>query len=180
MANSNYNGIYYVDTAGIISKTALSIKGILWVPAAITNAFDLNFWDEGSPSYTGSFNASSATGVVTETDTDTHTLSAAQFPATSVVKILAQSSCVAANKTYHLIGTVGDNHAYTVDPVGTMTDESAKEYAVSVFPARAFFNCSASSVTNAFESKYHYLGGVWIPNLVAETVTSGSYAIIYT
>ena len=89
------------------------------------------------------------------------------------------STCVTANKTYHLIGTAGNDAAFTVDPVTTLTDETTKEYHAQVYPARAFFNATCTGITNDFESKYAYLGGVWVDNLIAETITSGAYAIIY-
>jgi hypothetical protein len=179
MANSVSGNTIYCDTAGILYKGKLIIDGILYVPHAITDVIDLNFWDEATITSDTGFSASIASGVVTETNVDTHTLSAANFPATSVVKFLSDAQCLTANKTYHLIGTVGDNHAFTVDPVTTLTDETAKKYHAQVFPAKAFFNATCTGITGDFSSQYYPLGGVRVDNLICEAITSGAYAIIY-
>jgi len=117
-------------------------------------------------------------GTVTDADTAHDVLSSTAFPATSVVKVLGGSGSVNYHR-YHLIGTAGDNDAIIIDG-STWGDEASKTYEIISYPARAFFNATCTGITNDFSSQYYYLGGVYVPNLIAETITSGAYAIIYT
>lgn len=180
MANSTYAGVYYVDTAGIISQIPMWIKGILYVPHAITDVLDLNFWDEGNAN-TGShtfMTATASSGTVTDADTAHDALTSAAFPATSVVKVLGGSGSTTYHR-YHLIGTAGNDDRIIIDG-STWGDEASKTYEIISYPARAFFNATCTGITNDFSSQYYHLGGVYVPNLIAETITSGAYAIIYT
>jgi hypothetical protein len=177
MANTQYGNVIFANAAGILSKGPLRIRAIQFYPKAVTDLIDLNFWDESETTSESFFNASIASGVVTETSGTT--LSAASFPATSVVKIALDSGCTAANKTYHLIGTAGNDAAFTVDPVTTLTDETTQNYHTFVYPARPFFNALCQTVTNSMESKWHYFGGVWVPNLILEAISTDAYALIY-
>jgi hypothetical protein len=181
MANSVYQGVHYVDSAGIISKVPLCIESITFYPKAVADVLDLNFWDEGN-AVSGSevfVNASIATGVLTETDVDAHTITAARFPAASVIKIIGGDG-LAANHTYHLLNDAGDNHEFETQPTGSLTDEGPVDFHMICYPARAFFNCLVPTLANTMESKHHYFGGVHVPNLICEGISTDSYAIIYT
>jgi hypothetical protein len=181
MTNTLYSGVHYVDLAGIISKVPVYVEGILFVPHAITDVLDLNFWDEGNAVSDSEifFSASGVTGTITESVTTNDTLTAARLPATNVIKVLEGSGTV-DNHTYHLIGTAGDNDKFIVDPTTSWTDEATKKYHTKTYPARPFFNCTCTGITNDFSSQYYPLGGVYVPNLICEAITSGAYAIIYT
>jgi hypothetical protein len=182
MTISVYQGAHYVSTAGIVSTVPLYIEGILFVPHAITDVIDLNFWDEANATTASDLflKASAASGTVTDDSSGSRDIiTSTAFPDAGVVKVLATSGLV-ANKKYHLIGIQGDNDAFIVDPAASWGDENNVNYHIICYPARDFYNCSFSGITNDFESKYVYMGGVYVPNLACNAVTSGSYAIIYT
>jgi hypothetical protein len=181
MANSLYGNVWYVDTAGIISKSPIWIRGIMFYPNTQADAILFNWWDEANVLYEGSFNASSDTGTITETNTSTHTLTSARFPATNVVQFLANSSCVADNKTYHLIGTAGNDHRIIVDPTSTMTDESTKDYHVKVYPSRVAIHMIQPADTNQYSMWMPFPGpkGFEFHNLVLESISSTCSAQLY-
>jgi hypothetical protein len=183
MANSQTGNFIYCDTAGILSKAPLCIEWIQYVPHAVTDVLDLNFWDEANPVSGSSRNVASCTITGTNTLTDADTggvLTAARYPATDILKLYTVGegggNGSALNHTYHLIETAGDNNAIVTGT--TLTNETTMRQKMICYPSAPFFNVTCSSVTNAFETKFHYLGGVLVPNLIAETITSGASAII--
>ena len=181
MANTLYGNVWVCATAGIISKEPIWVRGVMFYPNTQNDSVLFNWWDEGNVLYEGSFNASSSTGVITETNVDTHTLTAARFPATDVIRFMPDSTCLAANETYHLIGAAGDDHAITVDPVTTMTDESTKEYHVFVYPSRVAIKMVQPKDTNEYSMWMPFPGpmGFRFPNLTLETISSTCSAILY-
>jgi hypothetical protein len=179
MANSVYQGVHYVDTVGIISKVPLWIQAILYYPNAVSNALDLNFWDETTAALDSYMTATASSGTVTDADTGHNVLTSTACPDGSVVQVLSGDGD-AGNKTYHLIGTAGNDDRIIITPTSTWADEAAKTYRFKVFPARAFFNCLQPTATNTHESKFQFFGGAYVPNLICEGITASSYAIIYT
>jgi len=181
MSNSNYAGVYYVDTVGIVSKIPLCIRAIQFYPKAVSDAIDLNFWDENpSNVLLDSFmTATVSSGTVTDDDTAHNVLTSTACPDGAVVQVLGGSGSTTYH-TYHLIGTQGNNDAIVITPTTTWGDETSKTYRFKVHPARAFFNALQPTVTNTFESKFHYFGGVRVPNLICETLSTDAYALIYT
>jgi hypothetical protein len=179
MANSTYGNTIYCDTAGILSQGPLIIRGILYVPHAITDVIDLNFWDEANPTASSNLfmTATASSGTVTNDDTAADVLTSAAFPATSVVKVIKGSGSATYHR-YHLIGTAGNDDRFIIDG-STWGDETSKTYEIISYPARAFFNATCTGITNDFSSQYYPLGGVRVENLICETITSGAYAIIY-
>jgi hypothetical protein len=179
MANSVYQGVHYVDTVGIISKVPLRIRAIQFYPNAVSDALDLNFWDETTAALDSFMTATASSGTVTDADTGHNVLTSAACPDGSVVQVLSGNGAV-GNKTYHLIGTAGNDDRIIITPTSTWADEATKTYRFKVFPQRAFFNCLQPTVTNTHESKFHYFGGVCVPNLICETLSTSAYALIYT
>jgi hypothetical protein len=180
MANAVYQGIHYVDTAGIISQVPLWVQGILFIPHAITDVLDLNFWDEGNAvaaSHTF-MKASVSSGTVTDDSASHDALTSAAFPATDVVKVIGGTGAAAYHR-YHLIGTAGNDDRIIIDG-GTWGDENNKTYEIICYPARPFFNATCTGITNDFTTQWYYMGGIYVPNLICETCTSGGTAIIYT
>ena len=179
MANATYNGIIYADTVGILSKIPLYIRAIQFYPAAVSDVVDLNFWDEGNAYTTMTMTATASSGTVTDASASRNLLTAANFPDGAVVKV-THGDGAAANHTYHLIGTAGNDDRIIITPTSTWADETTKNYTLTSYPQRPFFNALQSTVTNTHESKFHYLGGVYVPNLILETISSNAYVLIYT
>ena len=176
MANATYGHIIYADTVGILSKTPLYIDWINFYPNAVTDAFDLNFWDEANPISGGDtfFNATASSGTVTDTDTDHDVMTSTAFPDGGVVLVQETTGAV-ANKTYHLIGTQGTDDAFVVTPTSTWGDEATKDYKVITYPQRPFFNGLNSTVANTMESRHFYLGGTRVENLILEAISTSAY-----
>ena len=178
---ASYQGIHYVDAAGIISKVPVYVQAVLFSPHAMTDVLDLNFWDEANAvadSHTF-FTATPSSGVITDDDTGHDVMTAAAFPATDVVKVIAGSGSTTYH-TYHLIDTAGDNDHFHITPTTTWGDETSKTYEVIVYPSRPFFNATCTGITNDFTTQWYYMGGIYVPNLICETCTSGGTALIYT
>jgi hypothetical protein len=176
MANSNYGGVIYCDAAGILSKIPVYVVGILQYPAAVEDALDLNFWDENS-----ALGESYITGTVHATN---HIDSTGSFTDTTiwadgnVVKLSQYSGTYKTeNETYHLIGTRADNTLTAVE--ASFTADSECKMKLTSYPTRPFFNCLQPKVADSHQSKWHYMGGIYAPNLVCEGITASSYAIIY-
>jgi hypothetical protein len=181
MANALYGNILHADTVGILSKTALKILGVNFYPAAVSDAFDLNWWDEANAiaDTTVDTVATAVSGTVTDDNGALNLLTSA-FADGAVVKV-NKSSGLAANRTYHLIGTVGNNDRFIVTPTASWTDEANVRYSMVAYPSRPFLNGLQPTVTNTHESKYWYFGsrGVWVPNLVLEAISTSAYLQIF-
>ena len=186
MANALYGNVFHVDTVGIVSKTPLKIMGVNFVPNAVSDAFDLNFWDEANEvsGSNRSLGNCTITGTNTFTDADTGVvLTAARYPATNVLKIFKTweggGSGSTANHTYHLIETAGDNNAIVT--AASLTNEANKSYKIAAYPARPFLNGLQPTATNTHESKYWYFGehGVWVANLILEAISTSAYLQIF-
>ena len=179
MANSVCQGVHYVDTVGIISKIPLRIRAIQFYPAAVSDVLDLNIWDETTAALDSFMTATASSGTVTDADAGHNVLTSAACPDGSVVQVLGGSGS-ATYHTYHLIGTAGNDDRIVITPTSTWGDEAAKTYRFKVFPQKPFFNALQSTVANTHESKFHYFGGVCVPNLICETLSTSAYALIYT
>ena len=179
MANATYGGVIYADTVGILSKIPLWIRAIQFYPAAVSDVLDLNFWDEGNAYTTTFITATASSGTVTDASTSENLLTAANFPDGAVVKVW-EGSGSATYHTYHLIGTAGNDDRIIITPTTTWGDEAAKTYKITSYPQRPFFNALQSTVANTHESKFHYFGGVYVPNLILEAISTSAYALIYT
>jgi hypothetical protein len=180
MANATYNGIIYADTVGILSKIPICVRAIQFYPNAVSDVLDLNFWDEGNPITATHLvmTATASTGTVTDDDATRNVLTSA-FADGAVVKVLSGSGS-AANKTYHLIGTAGNNDRFIVTPTASWGDEANKFYEIVAYPQRPFFNALQPGAATTHHSLFHYFGGVELPNLVLETISTSAYALIYT
>ena len=186
MANALYGSVFHVDTVGIVSKTPLRIMGINFYPKAVSDAFDLNFWDEANP-VTGA-NREITNGTITSTTTLTDAatggvLTGARYPATNVLKIFGHGegggNGSTANHTYHLIETAGDNNVIVT--AATLTNEANKSYKLDCYPSRPFLNGIQPTATNTHESKYWYFGpfGIMVPNLILEAISTDAYLQIF-
>ena len=186
MANALYGGVLYADTAGILSKTPLHILGINFVPAAVSDTFDLNYWDEANEVSGSNRALGNCTITGTNTFTDAATggvLTAARYPATDVLKIFTTreggGNGSTANHTYHLIETAGDDNAIVTGT--TLTNEANKSYKLACYPSRPFLNGLQPTATNTHESKYWYFGpyGFPVPNLILEAISTSAYLEIF-
>ena len=186
MANSTYGQIAYVDTVGIISKTPVHIMGVNFVPNAVSDAFDLNWWDEANAVSGANRALGNCTITGTNTCTDTAAggvLTGARYPATNVLKIFTTreggGNGSTANHTYHLIETAGNNNVIVT--AATLTNEANKSYKIDCYPARPFLNGLQPTATNTHYSMYWYFGpqGVYLPNLVLESISTSAYLQIY-
>lgn len=186
MANALYGNTFYVDTVGIVSKTPLKIMGVNFYPNAVSDAFDLNFWDEANEVSGSNRSLGNVTITSTTTITDAATggvLTAARYPATNVLKIFKTweggGNGSTANHTYHLIETAGDNNVIVT--AATLTNEANKSYKFACYPSRPFLNGLQSTVANTHETKYWFFGehGVWVPNLILEAISTSAYLQIF-
>ena len=180
MANSFYGNVIYIDAPGIVSTKGIYVTAIQYFPYAVTNTVVLNWWDEANPT-AGShifMKATAATGVITDDDTAHDALTAAAFPDTSVVKVRGGNGLV-ANHTYHLIETAGNDDHFHVTPTASWTDETSAKYEIISYPARTAFMALGQTVANTMESKFHYFGGHYFPNLICETLSASSICMVY-
>lgn len=186
MANALYGNIWHVDTVGIVSKTPVKVLGVNFIPNAVSDAFDLNYWDEANVVTDSERSLGNCTITSTTTFTDADTggvLTSARYPATNVLKIFKTveggGNGSTANHTYHLIETAGDNNAIVC--AASLTNEANKSYKIAAYPARSFLNGLQPTVANTHESKYWYFGphGIWLPNLVLEAISTSAYIQIF-
>ena len=186
MSNALYGQILHADTVGILSKIPIRVMGVNFVPNAVSDAFDLNWWDEAN-AVSG---ANRALGNCTITDTNTFTdtdagdvLTSARYPATNVLKIFKTieggGNGSTANHTYHLIETAGNDNAIVT--AATLTNEAGKSYKIDCYPSRPFLNGLQPTAANTHYSMYWYFGpqGVYLPNLVLESISTSAYLQIY-
>jgi hypothetical protein len=179
MSNALYGNTLYCDTVGIISKTPIRVRAICFYPAAENDSILFNWWDEANP-LAGSniaFTATASTGTITNADAGANVMTAAAFPDGAVVKVL-DSSGAAGNKTYHLIGTVGNDDRFIVTPTALWSDEASKYYHVVSYPARTAFKLLQAKDTNE-ESLWFQMEDILMPNLVLETISASCSAIVY-
>jgi hypothetical protein len=177
MANASYGNVLYCDTVGIISKTPVRIKAIEVDPSSVDGLVLFNYWDESNAATTLAMTASVSTGTVTNDDTAADVLTSANFPDGSVVKVI-KSSGAAANMTYHLIGTAGNDDRIVITPTSTWADENNKYYTIASYPARRAFGIATRHVDLCNEFRYFGDEGIWFPNLILETATN-AVATIY-
>jgi hypothetical protein len=181
MANALYGNTLYCDTVGIISKTPITVKAICFYPNQQADAIQFNWWDESNP-LAGSniaFTATASTGTVTNASASADVMTSAAFPDGAVVKVI-DSSGAAGNKTYHLIGTAGNDDRFVVTPTALWADEATIYYHVTAYPARAAFQFKQPYDTNELSMWFTFGGdGLRLPNLTLETISSTCSAIVY-
>jgi len=182
MANALYGQILYADTVGILSKTPVHIMGVNFVPDDVSDTFDLNWWDEANATASSELNitATASSGTVTDDDSDHDYLTSSAFADGSVVKVI-QTAGAAGNRTYHLVGTAGNDDRIIITPTSTWADESNIMYHIINYPARPFLNGLQPTATDTHYSMYWYFGpqGVYLPNLVLESISTSAYLQIY-
>ena len=180
MANSLTGRVWSADTVGILSKIPVSIKAIGIIPSAAGGYATLTYWDENSPN-TGSelaLTASVSSGTVTDDNAGHNWLTAAAFPALDVVQVLATSGA-AANKTYHLIGTAGNDDRIIITPTTTWADENNKDYVIKCWPCKPAFR-GLTQATTAKDGWYPFHGlGIDFPNLVLSIVSNAAVYIYF-
>ena len=181
MTNAYYGQTYYATTVGIISNAPVVVKAISQYPAAVQDAFSLSWWDEANPLTSGlGFNANASSGTVTDTNATHDVMTSTVFPAGGVVQV-TYSNGAAANKTYHLIGTEGNNDRFVVTPTTTWGDEGTINYTVKTYPARVAFDGIQTKAADTFGSMFWFFGdaGIRLPNLVLSSISDSSHLIIY-
>ena len=181
MGNAIYGSVWYADTVGILSTVPVRVKAIQHYPAALSDAFVLAWWDEANPLTAGlTFNASASSGTVTDTDVDHNVMTSTVFPAGGVVQV-TYSNGAAANKTYHLIGTVGNYDRFIVTPTSTWGNENTINYTVKTYPARYAFDGLQPKAADTFKSDPQFFGddGISLPNLILASISSTNHLLIY-
>lgn len=181
MSNATYGQVIYADTVGIISKTPVRIKAIEVDPSAVDGLVLFNFWDEADAN-TGShltITATASSGTVTDNDTANDKLTAAAFPAGDVVKVISTSGS-ATYKTYHLIGTAGNDDRIIITPTSTWGNETSKVYEIISYPARRAFGVATRHLDLCNEFRFFGDEGIWLPNLILATATNAVATLYLT
>jgi len=191
MSNQLYDKIWYVDTVGMLSRTPLWINAITFYPAAVTDIALFHYWlSYLSEATSGTVFGTSTTGTIT--GNDTLTLSAGALLPSTIADgdffAIIKSDGAAANYYDYaskgefvcLVKAAGNNTAVVVwdDP---WTDEATLKYTWKVYTGLKAFAFLQPTVTNTMESKHIFFpnGGVRVPNLACETMSSGAYCLLY-
>ena len=184
MANALYGNAWVCDTVGIISKSPVRIKAIEIDPSAAGGLCLFNWWDEANPIASTKLFIPSATITGTNTFTDNNASANVLsniFADGAVLKIFGHGenggSGAAANHTYHLIVTAGNNDVVVTDV--TLTNEAAKSYKIEAYPARTAISVTTPGTETVNEFRYFGERGIRFPNLTLETITNVTKAIIY-
>lgn len=184
MANALYGGTWVVDTVGIISKTPVRIRAIEVDPSAAGGLVLFNWWDEANAVSGANRSLGNCTITSTTTITDAATggvLTAARYPATNVLKIFKTieggGNGSTANHTYHLIETAGDNNVIVT--AASLTNEANKSYKFDCYPSRTAISITTPGTEVVNEYRFYGSDGIWFPNLVLETITNVTKAVLY-
>ena len=86
-------------------------------------------------------------------------------------------SGAAANHTYHLIVTAGNNDVVVTDV--TLTNEATKSYKIEAYPARTAISVTTPGTETVNEFRYFGERGHRFPNLTLETITNVTKVILY-
>lgn len=169
--------VWTADTVGIISKTPIWITAIGVIPSSAAGTITLNYWDETAINTSSNLTltATASSGTVTDDNASHDWLTAAAFPAGDVVQVLATTGA-AGNKTYHLIGTAGNNDRIIITPTSTWADEANKTYSIQSFPSKLAF-IGLTQATTAMDAWYPFPQPIRFPNLILGTATNAAVKI---
>lgn len=174
MANVKSGFVWTADTAGILSTTPVVIQAISIIPSSAGGTATLKYWDQSAINTSShlALTATASSGTVTDDDGSHNWLSATAFPAGDVVQV-TQTNGAAGNKTYHLIGTAGNNDRIVITPTSTWADESNKDYVIKSWPAKMAF-VGLTQATTAKDGFYSFPRGLELPNLILSVVTNAT------
>ena len=184
MANTFYNKVYYIDTAGaVVTRSPLWVRQIVLIPNAAADAATLNFWDENAPYAEGA--GTYTTGAILGTITLTTTLTMASgtlLPSTvrdgDVFKIRTGSGSTANHNTYSVVTSAGNNTVIVATNAG-WTNEAAKSYNFVTYPYRPAFSILSQATTAKQEVLDFGGSGIWMPNLTIETLSANAKIYLY-
>jgi membrane protein implicated in regulation of membrane protease activity len=191
MANQLYDKIWYVDTAGMLTRTPVWINAVTFVPNAVTDLALFHYWLSNlSEATSGTIFGTTTTGTIT--NTDTLTLSAGTLLPSTIADgdfFAVTKSDGSANNYYDhadkgefvcLVKTAGNNTVVVVQD-SPWTNESTKKYTWKVYTGLKAISLKQPTLTNAHESKHIVFpnGGIRLPNLACETMSASAYCLLY-
>ena len=191
MANLLYDKLWYVDTAGILTRTPIWINAITFYPAAVTNVALFHYWlSNVSEATSGTIFGTAVTGTIT--GNDTLTMSGGTYLPSTIADgdffAITKSDGAAANYYDHadkgefvgLVQTAGNNTVIVIHD-DLWTNEAGKLYTWKVYTGLKAFAMLQPTVANSHESKHITFpnGGVRLPNLACETMTATGYCLLY-
>jgi len=191
MANAQYGKVWYVDTAGVLSRTPVRINAVTHYPAAVTDIALFHYWMPNLAEASGDTLMDQAeTGTIT--GNDTLTVSAGTYLPSTIAGgdfFAITYSNGSADNWYNktdkselvcLVKTAGNNTVVVVhdDP---WTNEATKKYTWKVYTGLKAIAILQPTAANTMESKHIVFpnGGLWLPNLACETMTASSYCLVY-
>jgi len=179
MSNVQTANIWTLDTLGIISTKPVWVKGIMYYPNAVDDAFTLKWWDEASTT----LRSSVCTYTVTVSTDNTVTATTNVFPNTwldgNVVKCLTTTGSDTGE--YGLIQTAGNNTAF-VTWGAPFTTEASKVGDWACYPSYTAFRGHAEKTADMEHSMWFpFCGerGFQFPNLALDSLSTSGVVILY-
>jgi hypothetical protein len=180
MANVLTANIWTCTELGILTTKPVWVKGIMFYPAAVSNAFVLKWWDEADTTLRSGI----CTYTIDLVSADHHVKATSNvFPSTwldgNVVKCLETTG--SDEGKYGLIKTAGDNDEFTVHLI-PLTAEATKVGDWACYPSYYAFMGLQPTVTNSHQCMWFPFGGergFRFPNLALDILSSSAYLQIY-
>lgn len=170
MANSLYGNVWYVDTLGIITKSPIWLRGVMFYPYDKADILQMNWWDEANPSTTITIVGTVHT--TSHIDSDGAFADATAFADGNVFKIHHYTGAdKLTNETYHLMGAQNDD---TLTVVATsLTADAECTMSITPYPARVAVKMVQPLDSNIQSLWVPFDGerGQRFPNLTLETLT---------
>ena len=177
MANILTKRILSCDSLGIISPCKIVVRGIMFYPAAVDDAFQLKWWDEDNPTTI----LKSATYTITTSTDDTITSNG------NFSNAWADGNVIKCLKTtgsdwgvYGLIQTAGDNNAVVIH-LSPFTTEANKVGNFANYPTYNAFRAHSTKFADSETSLWFpFCGnGFEFPNLALDSLSSSAAVDIY-
>jgi hypothetical protein len=182
MANTSYERIYTLDTAGtIITTRPVCIRKIVLEPNAASDSAVFNFWDTSAPyaELAGTYTSTAILGTVTLNTTLTMasgTLLPSAVRDGDVFKITGGNG--ANTNTTNVVTTAGNN-TVVVCANAAWTNEAGATYNFITYPYRPAFKLMVPT-TDKVEVQLDFgCKGVWMPNLTLETLSASAVVKVY-
>jgi hypothetical protein len=180
MANSLVGNVWYVDTAGIISKKPITLRGVMFYPNTQADAILFNWWDEAEP-YTPTSSSAATVHATTHIDSTGTFASTTAFAATNVVRISHYTGAYKIeNETYHLIQTRTSDNILTIAEA-SLTADSACSMTFHPYPSRVAIQLVQPADTNQYSMWVPFPGpnGFTFHNLALESISATCSAQLY-
>lgn len=191
MANILYDKIWEINATGIISRTPLWINAVSFYPAAVADVALFHYWLPNlSEATSGTIFGTAVTATIT--GNDTLTMSAGTYLPSTIADgdffAITESNGSALNYYDHadkgefvcLVKTAGNNTVIVVDD-NPWTDEATKKYTWKVYTGLKAIAMRQPDLADTEQSKHIIFpnGGLRLPNLACETITTNAYCLIY-